>query len=68
VIDGADYCYRPACHFTYLIDLARSQIQPGLARTRLIQRLADALAVRGDDHFAHVRRLAAVDWEQRARA
>jgi len=68
VIDGADYWYRPAYHFTYLIDLARSQLQPGLVRTRLIQKLLDDLDARGDDHLPVIQLLDAADWEKRARA
>jgi hypothetical protein len=55
---------RPAYQFTFLINQSRER--PGLVRIRLGQKLKDALAARGDEHYPMLRILNRADWDKRA--
>jgi hypothetical protein len=68
VVTGVDYFERPVYDFSFLIDLNRAQLRPGLILIRLDQRLQDELIARGDEHHPVVRLLDRTDWPRRANA
>lgn len=65
IIDGVDYEGRPAYHFTFLIDPARTTKDLGLVRLKLRLRLNDELEARRDDHQVHLRVMDTKDWPKR---
>lgn len=68
VAAGVDYFERPVYDFSFLIDLDRARLRPGLILIRLDQRLQDELIARGDEHHPVVRLLDHTDWPRRASA
>ncbi len=68
VRDGLDSTDQLAYYFTFLVDRDRERQRAGLVRTRLVQKLRDALMARGDDHYPVVQILDRADWEKRAGA
>lgn len=55
---------RPVYRFTFLIDQSRAKQRAGLVRTRLIQKLRDALDAREDERHPMIRILDRLDWDQ----
>ncbi len=68
VFTGEDSLDRPIYIFSFLINPERAGLRLGLIYLRILQRLQDMLAARGDEHPPHVRLLDRADWPHRARA
>jgi len=66
VVSGEDSTDRPVYKFYFLIEKAPAKQRAGLLRTRLVQRLRDELAARGDTHYPIIHILSRTDWEKRA--
>lgn len=62
---GADTFGRPVYVFSFLIDQHHARQRAGLIRTRLIQKLHDALTELGDEHLPAIQILDRVDWDRR---
>jgi hypothetical protein len=63
---GVDAWYRPAYHFSFLIDQSRARERPGRIRIGIMQKLLDELEARGDEHQARLRILSREDWDRRS--
>jgi hypothetical protein len=63
---GVDAWYRPAYHFSFLIDQRRARERPGRIRLNLMKRLLDELETRGDEHRPVLRFLNREDWDRRS--
>ncbi len=68
VARGEDSFDRPIYYFTYLIEQDRVRQRLGLVRTRIVQKLRDALIARQDPHYPMIRMLNRADWDKGAGA
>jgi hypothetical protein len=68
VLSTVDVDYRPAYHFSLLVDMSRFKQPPGLVRIRLRQKLKDELRAQGDEHQIILQMLDHADWPRRANA